>query len=320
MAVFTHVGAEDIAAFLTRYGIDHLTSAKGIAEGVENSNYLIDADDRRFILTLYEKRVDAADLPFFIAYIDHLARAGNPVPRMLPDTNGVHVQQLAGRPACLIQFLSGVSVSHPTPGQAQAAGSALAHLHVSGESFTDGPENPQGPAQWRAMIDRMGARFDSIQPGLAAEVEGECRFLAEHWPKDLATGPIHADLFPDNVLMLDDQVTGIIDFYFACRDITIYDYAITHGAWCFGSDGSGPDKTLAAALARGYQSVRPISAAERAALPILARGAALRFLLTRAVDWIETPPDALVVRKDPLAYLRRLETYRADPDGALFAL
>ena len=170
------------------------------------------------------------------------------------------------------------------------------------------------------MIDRMGERFDSIQPGLAATVETEWQTLAAQWPTNLPTGPIHADLFPDNVLMLDDQVTGIIDFYFACRDITIYDYAITHGAWCFESDGSGPNLDLARALARGYQSVRPISAAERAALPILARGSALRFLLTRAVDWIETPPDALVVRKDPLAYLRRLETYRNDPDGTVFAL
>ena len=318
MAVFTHVGAEDIARFLENYGIGPLTSAKGIAEGVENSNYLIEAGGTRYILTLYEKRVDADDLPFFVAIINHLADAGNPVPRILPDANGTHVQRLMGRPACLIQYLPGISLSRPNGRQAYAAGAALARLHNSAADFVGGPANPQGPAQWRFLTDLIGARLDDILPGLHASVAHECDALESLWPRDLPTGVIHADLFPDNVLVLGDDVSGIIDFYFACRDITAYDFAVTHSAWCFSPDGSTPLPALAASLAKGYQSARPFSPAEIAAMPILARGAALRFLLTRAHDWLDTPENALVVKKDPIAYLRRLDTYRADTAGALF--
>lgn len=315
MAVYTQVGAEDMAAFLDLYGVGPLISAKGIAEGVENSNYLVDAKGGRFILTLYEKRVDERDLPFFISLIDHLAEKGNPVPRILPDLSGQHVQTLCGRPACLIQFLDGVSVSRPTSRQAFAAGEALARMHCAAADFSGGPTNPLTLNGWRQLADRLGARLDSISPGLADEVATELAFLSEHWPDHLPQSVIHADLFPDNVLMTGEKVSGIIDFYFACRDITAYDFAVTHGAWCFSNDGSTYLPTLAAAMAKGYQSIRPFSELEREALPVLARGAALRFMLTRSLDWLETPADALVARKDPLAYHRRLAFFRsASPD------
>lgn len=317
MAVYTHVGAEDIAALLDNYGLGPLKSAKGIAEGVENSNYLIDAGGGRFILTLYEKRVDAGDLPFFIAFTDHLAERGCPVPRILADKSGIHVQSLAGKPACLIQFLDGVSVSRPTSRQAHAAGQALASLHSAAADFEEGPENPVSLAGWHALNERIGDRFDQIAPGLGEMVQEELAFLHGNWPTDLPRSVIHADMFPDNVLMVGDEVGGIIDFYFACRDITAYDYAVTHGAWCFSPDGSSHQSPLAAGLAKGYGSVRPFTPAEVAALPVLARGSALRFLLTRALDWLETPPDALVSRKDPLAYLRRLAFYREAKPGAI---
>jgi homoserine kinase type II len=310
MAVYTHVGAEDMETLLALYGVGPLLSAKGIAEGVENSNYLVDAAGGRFILTLYEKRVDTADLPFFIALIDHLADGGSPVPRILPDLDGRHVQTIGGRPACLIQFLQGVSVSRQTSRQAYSAGAALADLHLRVADFAQGPANPQGKAAWHALALQLGDRLDQIIPGLTAEVAEELAFLDAHWPDDLPTSVIHADLFPDNVLMMGDEVTGIIDFYFACRDITAYDYAVTHGAWCFSADGSHYLSAIAAGLGKGYADHRPLSDAERDALPVLARGAALRFLLTRSLDWLETPPDALVARKDPLAYHRRLQFYR----------
>ncbi len=311
MAVYTQVGAEDMAALLERYGAGQLVSAKGIAEGVENSNYLVDTDAARFILTLYEKRVDAEDLPFFIALIDHLAAAGCPVPRILADLSGVHVQHIAGRPACLIQFLPGVSVSRQTGRQAHAAGAALARLHRAAADFAGGPPNPWGPAGWQELAEQLGDRLDTIEPGLTALVADELAVLAARWPADLPTGIIHADLFPDNVLMTGEEVSGIIDFYFACRDSTAYDLAIAHGAWCFSADGSHYLPAIADGLVTGYASVRPLTAAETAAMPLLARGAALRFLLTRALDWIETPADALVQRKDPLAYRRRLDCYRS---------
>lgn len=306
MAVYTPVGAEDMAAFLDLYGVGPLKSAKGIAEGVENSNYLVDAEGGRFILTLYEKRVDERDLPFFISLIDHLAEHGSPVPRILSDLSGQHVQTLCGRPACLIQFLDGVSVSRPTGRQAFAAGEALAQMHCGVADFEGGPPNPLTLNGWRQLADRIGVRLDSIRPGLTDEVAAELAFLSAHWPHGLPTSVIHADLFPDNVLMTGERVTGIIDFYFACRDITVYDFAVTHGAWCFSNDGSTYLPVLAEAMTKGYQKVRPFSDAEKQALPTLARGAALRFLLTRSLDWLETPPDALVSRKDPLAYYRRL--------------
>ncbi|QJQ33324.1 homoserine kinase [Sphingomonas lacunae] len=310
MAVYTQVGAEDMATFLDLYGVGPLISAKGIAEGVENSNYLVDSQGGRFILTLYEKRVDQRDLPFFISLIDHLADKGNPVPRILPDLSGQHVQTLCGKPACLIQFLNGISVSRPTSRQAFAAGQALARMHSAAADFSGGPPNPLTLNGWRQLADRLGSRLDSISPGLTDEVADELGYLSANWPDHLPQSVIHADLFPDNVLMTGENVSGIIDFYFACRDITAYDFAVTHGAWCFSNDGSTYLPALAAAMAKGYQDVRPFSIAEQQALPVLARGAALRFMLTRSLDWLETPADALVARKDPLAYRRRLSFFR----------
>jgi homoserine kinase type II len=314
MAVYTHVPAEDIDAFLTRYDAGRLVSAKGIAEGVENSNYLIettgaDGNGARYILTLYEKRVDEADLPFFMDLLDHLAERGCLVPRFIEDREGQKLQQLAGRPACLIEFLTGISVTEPTPEQAQATGAALGELHSAAKDFTGTRANALDIAGWRDLAAKCGDDFDAIALGLSARVADELAFLDAHWPTDLPRAVIHADLFPDNVLMLGDDVTGLIDFYFSCTDIRAYDLAVTHSAWCFSHDGSSWYGDRGAALGAGYETAHGLSAAERTAFPILCRGAALRFLLTRAYDWINTPADALVTRKDPLAFLRRLDFY-----------
>ena len=309
MAVYTHVSAEEMEALLARYDAGTLVSAKGIAEGVENSNFLVDTTTGRFILTLYEKRVDAADLPFFLALLDHLADRGRPVPRALKDRDGVQVQQVAGRPGCLIEFLPGVSLSHPTPAQARSAGAALGGMHAALMEFTGERPNSLGLPGWHALAARCGDDLDAIAPGLAARVARELAFLDAHWPASLPRAVIHADLFPDNVLMLGDAVSGIIDFYFACGEIRAWDLAVTHAAWCFEHDGTGYDAPRAAALVEGYQASFGLSPEERAAFAVLARGACLRFLLTRAWDWLNTPADALVTRKDPLAFLRRLDFY-----------
>lgn len=310
MAVYTQVAAEEMTALLRRYDVGELVSAKGIAEGVENSNFLVEtAGGRRFVLTLYEKRVDAADLPFFLALLDHLADRGLPVPRALRDREGAQVQQVAGRHACLIEFLHGVSVSHPTPGQARATGEVLGKMHGALVDFPGRRANGMGPAGWHRLAERCGADLDRIAPGLAARIADELAFLDVAWPAGLDTAVIHADLFPDNVLMLGERVAGVIDFYFACREIRAWDLAIVHAAWCFAEDGNGYRPDLAAAIIAGYDAAFGLSEAERAAFPTLCRGAALRFLLTRAWDWLNTPADALVTRKDPLAFLRRLDFY-----------
>ena len=316
MAVYTQVPAEEMAHFLTRYDTGALISAKGIAEGVENSNYLVETQDEdgrreRFILTLYEKRVNEADLPFFMDLLDHLGARGCKVPRFISDKQGNKLQQLCGRPACLIEFLSGVSVTEPTPPQAASTGRALGEMHVAARGFTGTRRNSLDLAGWHDLANKCGAHLDQIAPGLAARVRDELTFLDAHWPAGLEQGIIHADLFPDNVLMRGDEVGGLIDFYFSCTDIQAYDLAITHGAWSFSADGGTYHPAVGAALVRGYTSVHPLVDAERAVFPTLCRGAALRFLLTRAYDWINTPPDAMVTRKDPLAYLRRLDFYAA---------
>lgn len=314
MAVYTQVSAEELSALLARYDAGELESAKGIAEGVENSNYLVDTDRSRFILTLYEKRVDASDLPFFLALLDHLADKGLPVPRAIRDRSGVQVQQVAGRPACLIEFLSGVSVTHPTPAQTHSAGAALGGMHAALADFRLERPNTLGPEGWAELAARCGDALDEIRPGLRARIDAELAFIEAHWPAGLPRAVIHADLFPDNVLMHGDAVTGIIDFYFACTEIRAWDLAVTHAAWCFENDGTGFSADRAAALVAGYETAMPLSEAECAAFPTLLRGAALRFTLTRAWDWLNTPGDALVTRKDPMAFLRRLDFYAgADP-------
>jgi homoserine kinase type II len=318
MAVYTQVSAEALSAFLARFDVGELVSAKGIAEGVENSNYLVDTTGSRFILTLYEKRVAAGDLPYFMALLDHLAEKGLPVPPAVPDRDGTLIHELEGRPACLIQFLSGVSVSHPTPVQARAAAEAMGRMHKAAVDFALDRPNSMGVEAWQPLFGRCGRDLDTIQPGLYDRASKALDAILAAWPADLPRGAIHADLFPDNVLMLGNRITGLIDFYFACTDIRAYDLAVMHGAWAFDAKGENYDAAIGTALIEGYAASFGLSDAERAALPILAEGAALRFFLTRAWDWLNTPADAMVTRKDPLAYLRRLDFYAAN-GNALFA-
>ncbi len=311
MAVYTPVSAEEMAVLLTRYDVGTLVSAKGIAEGVENSNFLIDTTSDRFILTLYEKRVDEADLPFFLALLDHLADHGLPVPRAVRDRAGVQMQVIAGRPACLIEFLPGVSVTTPNAAQAHATGAALGNMHKALADFGLSRPNSLGLAGWHLLAARCSDNLDSISPGLRKRVADELLWLDANWPHDLPQSVVHADLFPDNVLMRGDSVGGIIDFYFACTDVRAWDLAVTHSAWSFANDGSGYRADIGDALINGYEETFGLSDAERTAFPALARGACLRFLLTRAWDWLNTPSDAIVTRKDPIAFLRRLDHYAA---------
>ncbi|MBZ6377910.1 homoserine kinase [Pacificimonas flava] len=310
MAVYTQVSAETLEEFLAEYDVGTLRSAKGIAEGVENTNYFVETSQARFILTLYEKRVDVADLPYFLSLTAHLAEKGLPVPAPIEDRRGRALQDLCGRKACLIEFLSGVSVDEPGVRHAQAAGQMLAEMHLSAADFADRRPNDLSVAGWQALHHELEGELGGISPGLDRLVGDELRHLAACWPQHLLAGTVHADLFADNVLFSGDRISGVIDFYFACTDLLAYDLAVTHAAWAFDGDGAARPE-LGEALVAGYQAVRPLSEDELGALPDLCRGAALRFLLTRAYDWINTPPTALVTRKDPLAFARRLEHYRA---------
>lgn len=328
MAVYTRLGAEDLAELIADFDVGTLVSAKGIAEGVSNSNWLIDTVrdgvPGRFILTVYESRTDTQELPYFLDLLDHLAATGCPVPRTIHDRSGAShrwIDTPEGRkPLALIEFLPGVSVSEPTPAQARAIGGAMAQIHLASQTFPAIRKNTLGLASWHSLLsDCTRPGLDSIDPALGTLVARELDKLDRDWPRDLPCGTIHADLFPDNVLMLGDAVTGLIDFYFACTDITAFDVAVTHAAWCFDADGHTFDAALSQALLEGYEALRPLSPAERAALPVLARGAALRFLSTRAFDWLNTPSDALVTRKDPMAFARRLEFYADPANQGLFA-
>lgn len=310
MAVYTHVSSEQLTQFLDRYDEGSLLSAKGIAEGVENSNYLIDTSRGRYILTLYEKRVAEGDLPFFLALTEHVASKGLPVPGPIHDRNGQVLQKLAGRPACLIEFLTGVSLDEPDPSACREIGAFLARLHLAVTDF--GMERPNTLALqgWLDLAAQCGDGLAEIAPGLSGDIKTQLAELAQGWPAALPSGVIHADLFPDNALFHEGRISGVIDFYFACTDSFAYDLAVTHAAWVFSADGHDYHADRADALLTGYQSVRPLTGEERQAFPLLCRGAAMRFLLTRSYDWLNTPPDAMVNRKDPLAFKRRLDFYR----------
>jgi homoserine kinase type II len=319
MAVYTEVSDDELAAFVAGYGLGALLSYKGIAEGVENTNYLLHTEQGPIFLTLYEKRVVPEHLPFFLGLMEHLAKAGITCPTPVRDTQGRMLRTLAGRPAALVTFLEGVWIRRPQPRHCAEVGKALAGLHVAGRGFPLSRANDLGLAGWRPLFGRFEARADEMVPGLADTVRQELDFLEANWPAGLEPGIIHADLFPDNVFFLGDRLSGLIDFYFACNDALAYDIAVTLNAWCFESDHSY-NVTKGQALLKGYESVRALAPQEREALPLLARGAALRFLLTRAYDWLHTASTALVNRKDPAEFLRRLKFHRGVRSASEYGL
>lgn len=318
MAVYTDIGEVELAAFLARYDIGTLTSYKGIAEGVENSNYMVQTSKGTFFLTLYEKRVNPEDLPFFLGLMRHLAANGVRCPVPIEPREGDLIGELAGRPAAIISFIEGMWPRRPTVEHCRATGEALARMHLAGAGFEMTRANALSVAGWRALWDKARDSADDVEPGLKAEAGADLSHLEAAWPRDLPVGTIHADLFADNVLFLGMD-PGIIDFYFACTDYLAYDVAICLNAWCFERDHSF-NLTKGTALLRGYTSLRPFSDAEAAALPTLAHGAALRFMLTRLYDWVNTPAGSLVVKKDPLEYLRRMRFHRRVSSAAEYGL
>ncbi|TWD55198.1 homoserine kinase [Agrobacterium vitis] len=310
MAVYTDINEVDLKDFLSQYETGDLLSFKGIAEGVENSNFLLHTTEGALILTLYEKRVEKNDLPFFLGLMHHLSDRGLNCPLPLPRKDGALLGELSGRPAALISFLEGMWLRKPEANHCRAVGKALAQMHVAGEGFEIARPNALSVAGWQELWQKSEDRADEVLDGLRPEIAKELAHLVAHWPQELPAGVIHADLFPDNVFFLGDELSGLIDFYFACNDYLAYDLSICLNAWCFEKDGSY-NITKGRAMIEGYLSVRPLSEAEIAAMPLLCRGSALRFFLTRLYDWLTTPAGALVVKKDPLEYLKKLRFHQA---------
>ena len=310
MAVYTDVDDKALSAFLSAYDLGEAIAFKGIAEGVENSNFLLETPKGRFILTLFEKRVNADDLPYFMGVMDHLAEKGFPAPLPVKAKDGLALRTLNGRPAVIITFLTGVSPRKPNVRQCKALGKGLAQFHQALSDYTGSRSNDLSCADWRSMFEGREGQADALSPHLSDKITTDLDALEAHWPKNLPVGVIHADLFPDNAFFLGDDLSGVIDFYFACNDALVYDIAVCLNAWCFENTRGEYNITKGRALLTGYESVRPLSDTEKAALPILARGAAMRFFLTRLIDWADTPSDALVKPKNPLDYAERLGFHR----------
>ncbi len=311
MAVYTQVSDQALAAFLAGYALGLPVAFKGIAEGVENSNYYLETTTGRYILTLFEKRVATEDLPYFIALKRHLSGAGFPCPEPIENKHGEALGTLAGRPALIISFLDGLSIKDPKAAHCFEVGAGLARMHAALSDFAPARPNTLGPADWPRLWQGRSDEAEALQNGLAAKISADLDAINAAKPQSLILprGTIHADLFPDNAFFMDGALSGIIDFYFACTDALAYDLAICLNAWAFSPAGTY-DAERGAALIAGYQSQRRLSSAELDALPLLARGAALRFFLTRLIDWSDTPDDALVKPKNPLDYAARLAFHR----------
>jgi homoserine kinase type II len=319
MAVYTDITETDLAAFLAEYDLGELRSYRGIAEGSENSNFVLHTGGGEFILTLYEKRVDEADLPFFLGLMQHLALKGISCPLPVARRDGALIGRLAARPAAIITFLEGIWPRRPTVTQCREVGRALAAMHLASGDFTIKRPNALSVDGWRKLWAGARDGADQVDPSLRADIDRDFELFDEAWPADLPGGVIHADLFPDNVFFLGDRLSGLIDFYFACNDFYGYDVATCLNAWCFEKDGAF-NQTKSRALLAGYGSVRPLSEAERRALPILARGSALRFTLTRLYDWLTIPDGALVQKRDPLEFVRRWRFHRQVSSAAEYGL
>ena len=325
MAVYTEVPDEDLDAFIALYDIGEVVSLKGISEGVENSNYILQTDRDLYILTLYEKRTRVEDLPYFLGLMDHLAARGLDCPTPVHAKDGQALHTLCGRPAAVVTFLQGRWPRRVVLDHCGELGRAMAQMHLKGADFPLSRPNALSLDGWQVLVEACQPRADEIQAGLGLLLRDELGFLQTHWPHALPTGIIHADMFPDNVFFRHDRqdrkerLSGLIDFYFACNDFLAYDIAICLNAWCFEADGSF-NATKARLMLAGYRAVRPLSVDEMNALPILARGAALRFLLTRTYDWLNTPAGAMVQRKDPLEYLRKLRFHQSVTSPGAYGL
>lgn len=310
MAVYTKVSERELSDFLKQFDIGALVGLTGISEGIENTNYLVRTDKARFILTLYEKRVNPQELPYFLDLMTHLAQKGISCPLPVAAKTGETLLSLCGKKACLTTFLNGKSVQTITPEHCGQLGQKMAKMHLAGRDFAGYRKNDLSVDGWEKLIDKIGKAADTVTDGLFDEMTEAFETVKSRFPSDLPQGVIHADLFPDNVFFTGDKLSGIIDFYFACNDALVYELAVCLNAWCFDQDTWDFNPAKAKNMIEEYDRVRPLSNQEKEALPTLALGSALRFLLTRTYDWLNRVPDALVTPKNPLEYVKKLRFHR----------
>lgn len=308
MAVYTHITGEALTQYLTGFDIGTLVSFEGITEGIENTNYKVVTTKGSFILTLFEKRVRAEDLPFFISYMEHLHREGIPCPDVIVDKSGGKIVPFTGKPAIIISFLEGCWPRDIEIFHVGALGKLLAQMHLAGEKFKVQRANTLWLPEWKSLIERCGEKPDQLHAGLAYTLKQELDYLERNWPKDLPAGAVHADLFPDNVFFSGQKLTGVIDFYFSCTESFAYDLMLALNAWCFEPEGLNRKKS--AALIHAYEELRPLTNAEQEALGFMGRAAALRIVATRLYDWFHPVEGAVVKLKDPMEYARILNFYQ----------
>lgn len=309
MAVYTEISDSDFASLLKKFDIGNLASYRGITEGVENTNYLLETDKAKFIATIYEKRVDVSELPFFLELMEHLAKAQIPCPLPVHDKSGNILQEMAGKKLTITSFLEGKWPRAIKNAHCLEVGKIMARMHLASQNFNLTRKNKMSLPAWKEIYSRIAKNADSVKSGLSNEIKSALQEIEKKWPKNLPSGVIHADLFPDNVFFIEDKLTGILDFYFACNDFFAYDLAITMNAWCF-ENGREFNITKANALLSGYNQVRKLTEEEKSYLPILCTGAAMRFLLSRLYDWLNKVEGAVVVPKDPIEYLNKLRFHQ----------
>ena len=309
MAVYTKLSEEKLKKFFSKYSLGNLLNYKGIEEGIENTNYFIQTEKGKFILTVYEKRVDEKDLPFFISLMRNLFDNNFPSPEPIINNNGNYISEIAGKKAAVVSFLEGRSKKNLNPSDCFDVGVSTAKLHLITKNLTQKRENKLSVDSWKKIYNKVKKDCSKIHPKLTDVIEKNLLEIEKKWPKNIPSGIIHADLFPDNVFFKNNKLSGIIDYYFSCYDFYSFEIAICLNALCFEgkNENLSFNVTKAKKFIDGYSTIRKLEKAEKESLKILCQGAALRFLLTRVFDYLNLTEGAIVKIKDPVEYLKRLE-------------
>tara|TARA_Y100000782_G_C10166574_1_gene257894 strand:- start:418 stop:1386 length:969 start_codon:yes stop_codon:yes gene_type:complete len=313
MAVYTKLSENNLKDFFSKYNLGKLLKFQGIQEGIENSNYFVKTDSGKFILTIYEKRVEEKDLPFFMGLMKNIFNENFPSPEPIINKNGNYITEIFGKKAAVVSFLEGTSKKNLTPGNCHEVGIYTAKLHTITKNLNIKRTNRLSVNSWRLIYRKIQRDCSKIYPDLTKIIERNLEVIEDQWPKNIPRGIIHADLFPDNIFFKGSKLTGIIDFYFSCYDFYALEIAICLNALCFEgkNENLSFNVTKAKKFIDGYSSIRKLTEEEKESLKILCHGAAMRFLLTRVFDYLNLTEDALVKIKDPVEYLKRLEFHNS---------
>jgi len=309
MAVYTKLSEKDLIEFLSKYNIGKIQKHEEIKEGIENTNYFIQTEKGKFILTVYEKRVEEQDLPFFVGLMKNLFDKKFPSPEPIINKNGNYISEILGKKAAVVSFLNGAAKKSLNPDDCHKIGINTAKLHLITKNLSGKRENKLSVNSWRKIYNKVKKDCSTIHPNLSQVIEKNLDEIEKNWPKNIPAGIIHADLFPDNIFFKNNELSGIIDFYFSCYDFYAFEIAICLNALCFEgkNENLSFNVTKAKKFIDGYSSIRKLDKSEKESLKILCQGAAIRFLLTRVFDYLNLIEGAIVKIKDPIEYLKRLE-------------